>query len=655
MNQLSHASNSLLTADEPLYKNIINDFLETSSVKKTSQNLGVSEVRVRKVLLTEGLWSSRTSILVQHYLDENYSTVQIAEKLHTTVKAVQQYLPYSRGIYMGEHLSASAINSAEYRERIRIARERVLKRKQDVYVQEGWREEDIKMDFSKEGFTGMESERIDEINGIDELNGIDENKRGKLPEGAAGVPHFEQYPGIVCFRDLPEGMVDWDKAKCRGVDIMRLHLELMREPYNPYDDADDGHGETEEAEQKEDRRVSSDPEEREITRVLRSYGNMKYGDTISRDILIPGDMPLYALHYAIQRLFGWQNSHLHKFNLPPGRFCKITGNNAGKWSDLVGVLFRSPWMEEGDAFWADDYEYGSFKTWIRKKYTGPYLSLCHGEGIIQCKKDVKAIFKRIPQVKILYSRYEGKLEISNVEPLREKAVPGQIEVTEDDRKRAWFGTAEKAEILDLEDCPAEALFRLFIEGRPDDLLERLPVEEVLTPAGRHPGDALAFPEELLTTYEAFMDEDLVDDIKQIVKSRMDDPWLQPVIGTPTDVLYYNYDFGDDWMIRITASMDACDLVEQGRVTQQDLDEAIASIYKNYRPVCIAADGPFLVDDAGGLSGYIRFLRAINPTAEKEYWGKGNVPGNWAYEDKQFSLEWAKSLGWTERVNVKRML
>ena len=59
--------------------------------------------------------------------------------------------------------------------------------------------------------------------------------------------------------------------------------------------------------------------------------------------------------------------------------------------------------------------------------------------------------------------------------------------------------------------------------------------------------------------------------------------LQPVIGTPTDVLYYNYDFGDDWMIRITASMDACDLVEQGRVTQQDLDEAIADIYKITAP------------------------------------------------------------------------
>ena len=604
MSEIQQTVHSSFDVDEPLYQDIIKDYLQTYSVKKSSLNLGVSEVRVRKVLLTEGLWSSRTSILVQHYLDENYTTAQIAEKLHTTVKAVQQYLPYSRGIYGGVHLSSSAVNSAEYRERIRIAKERVLKKKQDVYVQEGWREE------------------VPEMNKIPKENVLKEKG---------------------------------NKAKCKDVEIMRLHLELMREPYSPYDHADDGHAHVGKTDLQSGRNIFSNPEEEEITRVLHRYGKVEYGDTISRDILIPADMPLYALHYAIQRLFGWQNSHLHKFNLPPARFYGITDNNAGKWSRLIGVLFRSPWMEESDAFWADDYEYGSFKTWLRKKYTGPFLSLCHGEGIIRCTQDVKEIFERIPQVKILYSRYEGELQISDVEPLREKAKPGEVPVTEEDRKNAWFGTVEKAEICALEDCPAEALFRLFMEERPDDLLERLSVGEVLAPAKKHPGNELAFPERLRTTYEAFMDEKLEEAVKVIVGSRLDLPKLQPAIPNPTDVLYYNYDFGDDWMVRITASMDAGDLVEQGRVSQQELDEAMETIRKTYRPVCIAADGPYLVDDAGGISGYIRFLRAINPTAERDYWGKDNVPDNWAYEDKQSSLVWARSLGWTDRVNVKRML
>ena len=73
-----------------------------------------------------------------------------------------------------------------------------------------------------------------------------------------------------------------------------------------------------------------------------------------------------------------------------------------------------------------------------------------------------------------------------------------------------------------------------------------------------------FPEKLRTTYEAFMDEDLERAVKEIVGSHLDLPKLQPAIPNFTDVLYYNYDFGDDWMVRITASMDAGDLVEQGR-------------------------------------------------------------------------------------------
>lgn len=44
-------------------------------------------------------------------------------------------------------------------------------------------------------------------------------------------------------------------------------------------------------------------------RMLRRYGESISGDSITRDILIPSDMPLHNLHYAIQKLFGWQNSH----------------------------------------------------------------------------------------------------------------------------------------------------------------------------------------------------------------------------------------------------------------------------------------------------------------------------------------------------------
>lgn len=50
-------------------------------------------------------------------------------------------------------------------------------------------------------------------------------------------------------------------------------------------------------------------------RMLRKYGESVRGDSITRDILIPYDMALHNLHYAIQRLFGWQNAHLGSFKV----------------------------------------------------------------------------------------------------------------------------------------------------------------------------------------------------------------------------------------------------------------------------------------------------------------------------------------------------
>ncbi|TAH62755.1 MAG: hypothetical protein EWM47_14005, partial [Anaerolineaceae bacterium] len=107
-------------------------------------------------------------------------------------------------------------------------------------------------------------------------------------------------------------------------------------------------------------------------RMLRRYGESSTGNSITRDILIPSDMMLHNLHYAIQRLFGWQNSHLRKFILPDEIYQKVTGGRVRGWADLVGVLFQPPSEAEEDVFWDDDYQSGSIKVWLKRKYTGPY-------------------------------------------------------------------------------------------------------------------------------------------------------------------------------------------------------------------------------------------------------------------------------------------
>lgn len=107
-------------------------------------------------------------------------------------------------------------------------------------------------------------------------------------------------------------------------DYLRLHLELLDSDGNPAD--------------------------AETTRTLRECGEVRYGNTISRDILVSKEMPLWALHYAIQRCFGWQNSHLHNFVLPMKQFEALTDRQTKQYVMLIGLVFRSPWMKGVEEF-----------------------------------------------------------------------------------------------------------------------------------------------------------------------------------------------------------------------------------------------------------------------------------------------------------------
>ena len=47
--------------DMELYDQIIETYKETGSVKETAEKLGTYPIKVRRVLITEGLWRSKTS------------------------------------------------------------------------------------------------------------------------------------------------------------------------------------------------------------------------------------------------------------------------------------------------------------------------------------------------------------------------------------------------------------------------------------------------------------------------------------------------------------------------------------------------------------------------------------------------------------------
>ncbi len=318
-------------------------------------------------------------------------------------------------------------------------------------------------------------------------------------------------------------------------------------------------------------------------RMLKRYGESTSGDSITRDILIPSDMPLHNLHYAIQKLFGWQNTHLRSFYLPDEIYSKITGGTVKGWSDLVGILFQPPSEAEEDVFWDDDYEGGSFKIWLKKKYTGPYI---YG-GIMEHPEVAKQDIEQF-------------LEEFNMIEVRESFMDYM------DRKRQKENTEMKiikiAPIIDL--TIEEMNYSIIIEGGTESLLERLEVNKVLAAQGE----------------EVYSDN------------------LFPV----TKELIYNYDFGDNWIVKITKYKDCEDLLKQNLIDEYELKEAEEILLDKHKPVCINKEGLSVFDDVGGLSGFADLLGTIYEGEDKK--------------EASSARAWARSLGWSAgKISNKMMI
>ena len=265
--------------NDNLYHMIIQVYQETSSVKETAKKLGTYPIKVRRVLITEGLWNSNTSVQIGSLYARGLSVAEIAKQLFISEKNVQSYLPYSRGQYGGDNRSDEAVRSEVYRERMQVAESSQVIRKNENTSQY------------------MNPDKEMENNRMDKLDILKERTRQLAEE-----------------RPIPYAI--------------KLHLEL-------------------------------DMEDKELGTnelgILVQYGKMM--NNISRDIIVPGDITLHALHYVINRAFGWQNSHLHSFRPYEDEYNQMV--KSGKltdWAKLAGMYFRFPCEDYEDIYWDDDYK-----------------------------------------------------------------------------------------------------------------------------------------------------------------------------------------------------------------------------------------------------------------------------------------------------------
>ena len=359
--------------------------------------------------------------------------------------------------------------------------------------------------------------------------------------------------------------------------------------------------------------------------ILKKYGSVKKG--ISRDILVPPDITLHALNYAILRMFGWQNGHLHSYSLPKEVFKGLTENSFCAWAKMAGVYFRFPTEDYEDIYWDDDYREGeSIKSWMRKKYTGPYKYKGFGEHYLMNQREIQMMFARHEVITV--SEY-------------------------------IFGAEKQPEpySVRLAEASVDQVMNAFADVICDELLERLPLSEVLCAKNHDIIDYTKIRKHVDEKLSKIPVEDALDEyeMKRFKSDKQEREFLEnyniPVLPM-TGQLIYRYDYGDGWKVLIS-----CENVYKRDDTGiwRDIDEKIPEIeteildmvIEKHRPFCIEKDGIELVDDVGGIRGFCKMLQTIY-----------DVPWNdeEGMNERDRMISWAEMMGWTGRkINPKQTL
>ena len=131
------------------------------------------------------------------------------------------------------------------------------------------------------------------------------------------------------------------------------------------------------------------------------------------------------------------------------------------------------------------------------------------------------------------------------------------------------------------------------------------------------------------------------EVNKIIAAQGEDVILKGLFPV-TKELIYNYDFGVNWIVKITKYKDCKDLLKHNIIDEYELEEAEDIVLDKHKLVCIHKDGISVLDDVGGLSGFADFLGIIYEGEDKE--------------EASNARAWAKSLGWSAtKVSSKMML
>ena len=322
-----------------------------------------------------------------------------------------------------------------------------------------------------------------------------------------------------------------------------------------------------------------------------------------------------------------KNGHLHSFLLPETAFKELTEDKFCIWTQMAGVYFRFPTENYEDIYWDDDYREGeSIKSWMKKKYTGPYRYKGYGEHYVP-----------------------NQIEAESLLAMREEITVREFA----------FGAEKKPEPykVKLKEATVDQVMHAFADLTCYELLERLPLVQILSVKGQGKREHQKIRE--------YLDRELSKlNIKEIIEAyrntrfrsgKKEQEFLEkydlPVMPV-TDQLIYRYDYGDGWEVLISCENaykgDETGLWKNMNGEKPDVSaDRLEETVTKHRPICIQKDGIELVDDVGGISGFCEMLRTICEC---------DMNNKEKREERENILDWAHMMGWTGRnISPKQTL
>jgi len=88
------------------------------SIKQTSKQLGFGCGKVRKALITSGVYASDLSVVIAGLRDKGMTSKQISERLHVSLSTVDAHSPYIKGAYYDVNPTKNALAIRKHRRKL---------------------------------------------------------------------------------------------------------------------------------------------------------------------------------------------------------------------------------------------------------------------------------------------------------------------------------------------------------------------------------------------------------------------------------------------------------------------------------------------------------------------------------------------------------